>query len=180
MKKAALLLALALLLSACGAGGTAYRVEAFSEEAGSLGTTLYVATVEMPETYYENLTAYGIGTSNLGAPVAFFSLEGNDVEPSGVFYLPNLGGNGISGFYIVSGNTGADTSLTYSQSYTEKLHALARLTGEDAPLYLVSDGLLDYAVIGSTAYYIGYVTADLPEQLEFSLPDDVTVAVIAV
>lgn len=182
MKRAVLLLVMCLLcFTGCGTAGEIYRVEVFDGESEALEAPLYVATIEMPESCGDVLGTHGISVSRLGAPVAVFSVEGSVVEPSGIFRLPNIGGSGISGFYILSENFDATSSLNYSRSGTEKLHALAGKTSENTPLYLVCDGQLEYAVIGDTAYYIGYVIFEpLPEQLTLSLPDAVDVAVLSV
>lgn len=131
-----------------------YSIEVYDQESMNLQHDLYIITKELPEECKAYMHSFGIGAETLGSPMPVFTYEGSGTESkSGSIYLiPVIGNHAIQGFYILSSDK---LSIGYTTSLSGKIQSIAEKTSAEMPLYLVSDSVYTYAVIGNTAYYIG-------------------------
>lgn len=193
MKHLLSILVLCLLLTACGkkeapAGAPPppvicetpiYEVEIYKYMGGILSGPLYIATMDAPESVLE--TGERI-PGEQSTPICWFSTVG---DTEGVrnsvgtqFLLLDLYDGGIFKSYSVRAGSNSYSSSTNIACY---LNSLAKKTGEDMPLYLVSSGGFRYAVIGDTAYCLGPWAPELvPEALPELYFGDESVKVIKI
>ena len=118
---------------------------------------LYVATTELPEEYREQLASVNPGLSAaFGTPIRLFShTESQDaasLREAPRYLVPIMRRSKIQRFLLLEQPDGGSNPPADSDHYVAELSSLAEKTTSDRPLYLVSDGLVLYAVIGDTAY----------------------------
>ena len=178
MKRWILLLLLCMYLSGCGKAeapaGEApppvicevpvYDVEIYEYMGGILSGSLYIATVDAPDSVLETSSRI---PGEQSVPICWFTTIGDTEESQNSvterFELLDLYDGGINKSYSVTAGRNSYGSSAVIACY---LNSLAKKTSEDLPLYLVSSGGFRYAVIGDTAYCLGPWAPELvPEAL---------------
>lgn len=135
-----------------------YQVELYCVPEKFNKMPLYVATIEMPEAYYQALSPYGTEAEKAAfRPIAFFSHEesiSKDVVGD-KFWVPIITDDGILFFYFLTQLSDGRIIIQLNTSDTTAavFNSLAEKTSEETPLYLVQDIESIYGVIGDTAYF---------------------------
>lgn len=135
-----------------------YKVCKFDASQEYTKSDLYVATIEMPQKYYDALSEFIHNDDvmdNLGTPILIFWHNECDNKDSvrDIFWVPKLSNGLIKGIYYVG--TYDDGKIHAGLSIgRDDLNSLAEKTSKDKPMYMVLDQSIEYAVIGETAYYL--------------------------
>lgn len=138
-------------------------------------TVLYVATCQMPQSFYRALTewversyGYRIEIEDpetwFQPPIAVFCLwDSDEYSKANVgqkFLVPVLYDGRILEFYSVSGSDSGDIFVCKRADIAEELTDLAPKTSLDAPLAYIADGYSTYVRIGEDAVWIKSAPVD--------------------
>lgn len=131
-----------------------YDVVEYSAPAEYIPAKLHIATTAGLDEYDAHMVKY-YGDKFLGKGIRVFTfVEGVASEEFNVWYFDYEGTSISRVYYVTKSGDKLVTAWSETGELEKAIESLASETSTEAPMYLVQDNEILYAVIGKTAYYL--------------------------